>query len=669
MVNTSLQIDFKMKKQPKTFAERARDIERKFKGRNDNVSKRTKESLYDDLRAEQEAIKAQRGEGEPNQHAGGGTLDNGIVAEAGVQSGLDGNARPTTVVQPNQNPATIQPLTFNNSFAEGGRPPVQGVNELNTFGVQEISTEGPSTSGIMTKTPEAPGGGAGGPGAAGYLGAAEGAMDLGKMAFGDSGIDTTGATAAPEVKVGASAASGAMKGAKAGMAFGPWGAAIGGVVGGAAGFFGGKKAQKEAEKAQTNYDFNLNNQYKPNDYAYGGKMRYANGGEIEGPKHPTIHLPSNNPSLSEDENLDIRDKYGKRMKLSPDQIRGFDDQRTSDRQYDTDRQTAFQTQYKDWKGQKTGNSPNSKLSASDPVYQKFWTDMRNDYGKNTPRPMNPAVAGYYKEGPAGQGQGIHFDPKFRKIPFDSAQDREMLTDSNAYGGMINKFEGRHNSLIPKNKTTGVGDWLRDMFKSPGVDSDGKKIKSKVGKVLKENAGDALSYAGVVGDLFHKIDPAETPRGSRLNTQYKKSPYDEQRLINQVNSTGVNRALQEASTGDAGALRTNLLAAHLGKQKALGAGMAQADAVNRDEQQKENQFNLRRDSVNVQLDADWEERQAADKGAYETAKENRRASIYGSIAGIGREESNKKIVKAMYGYKYNAKYNKWENDKGESLTNA
>ena len=98
-------------------------------------------------------------------------------------------------------------------------------------------------------------------------------------------------------------------------------------------------------------------------------------------------------------------------------------------------------------------------------------------------------------------------------------------------------------------------------------------------------------------------------------------------------------------------------------------MANADNVKRDEQQKANQFKLSRDSQNVQLDERYEERRAADKGAYESAKEAKRASIYGSIAGIGREQSNKKIVKAMYGYKYNAKYDKWTNEKGESKTNA
>ena len=79
-----------------------------------------------------------------------------------------------------------------------------------------------------------------GVGIGGYMQAATGAMDLANMAFGDTGIDTSGRTAAPDVpSQGAAAASGAMKGAQAGMAFGPWGAAAGGVIGGVAGLIGG----------------------------------------------------------------------------------------------------------------------------------------------------------------------------------------------------------------------------------------------------------------------------------------------------------------------------------------------------------------------------------------------------------------------------------------------
>jgi hypothetical protein len=114
------------------------------------------------------------------------------------------------------------------------------------------------------------------PGIGAYASAATGALDLAKTAFGDPGIDKSGATAAPEVpSIGGAAASGAMKGAQAGMAFGPWGAAIGGVLGGAAGLIGGGKAQKAADTAERNFAYNEHNQAS-NSYHKGGKQDHAN---------------------------------------------------------------------------------------------------------------------------------------------------------------------------------------------------------------------------------------------------------------------------------------------------------------------------------------------------------------------------------------------------------
>jgi hypothetical protein len=121
-------------------------------------------------------------------------------------------------------------------------------------------------------TPEVSGAGAG-IGAGAVVGAASTALDLGKTAFGPTGIDTTGATAAPEVQSGAmGAATGALKGAAAGASFGPWGAAIGGVVGGAAGLIGAGKAKRDADKARHQYVFAQNSKLRQSDFAYGGKV-------------------------------------------------------------------------------------------------------------------------------------------------------------------------------------------------------------------------------------------------------------------------------------------------------------------------------------------------------------------------------------------------------------
>lgn len=104
------------------------------------------------------------------------------------------------------------------------------------------------------------------------VGAAGTAMELGQMAFGDTGIDTSGLTAAPEVQsTGMSAATGAVKGAATGAQFGPWGAAIGGVLGGAAGFLGGSKANRAAQEAATSFTYGQHNN-ESNNYKKGGEL-------------------------------------------------------------------------------------------------------------------------------------------------------------------------------------------------------------------------------------------------------------------------------------------------------------------------------------------------------------------------------------------------------------
>lgn len=103
--------------------------------------------------------------------------------------------------------------------------------------------------------------------------------DMGNQAFGSTGIDTSGATAPPDVpSQGASAATGAMKGAAAGKAFGPWGQAVGAVVGGASGLVGGKRAQDDANEAAFNYEVGQHNSAS-NSYKSGGNM-YFGGGQI-----------------------------------------------------------------------------------------------------------------------------------------------------------------------------------------------------------------------------------------------------------------------------------------------------------------------------------------------------------------------------------------------------
>ena len=108
------------------------------------------------------------------------------------------------------------------------------------------------------------------------LGALAGVAELGNMAFGDTGIDTSGATAAQPMqsKFGA-AAGGAMKGAMAGKDFGIAGTLIGGTLGGVAGLFGRGNQRKDNNMAAVN-NTSANDKKFNNAYANGGPMHAIN---------------------------------------------------------------------------------------------------------------------------------------------------------------------------------------------------------------------------------------------------------------------------------------------------------------------------------------------------------------------------------------------------------
>lgn len=123
-------------------------------------------------------------------------------------------------------------------------------------------------------------GGAEGPGPGAYIGAAAGALELGKMAFGKPDIDTSGKTDPGEyTSAGAGALGGALKGSQAGSVFGPLGLAIGGVLGGAAGFIGGKKAKEAQVDAKANYTYSQAKAFN-NKYSGGGFMDNIDPNEL-----------------------------------------------------------------------------------------------------------------------------------------------------------------------------------------------------------------------------------------------------------------------------------------------------------------------------------------------------------------------------------------------------
>jgi len=65
--------------------------------------------------------------------------------------------------------------------------------------------------------------------------------------------------------------------------------------------------------------------------------------------------------------------------------------------------------------------------------------------------------------------------------------------------------------------------------------------------------------------------------------------------------------------------------------------------------------MQKDQINAQLEGDYINRRAQDVGAFESTKSKLQRQIAEDAGAIGREEVDKKLVKEMFGYKWNGKY--------------
>lgn len=126
-----------------------------------------------------------------------------------------------------------------------------------------------------------------------------------------------------------------------------------------------------------------------------GTGKYAFGGEVDnGKKRPAIHLP-NDIGIEPDKLAKITSAYQKKEGLSDDELKGFQDQRISDRANKAGR-APFELQYtRDWQAKRTGNSPNSKFSQTSPEYMEMVDARGKAYDTAYPRTVNPAVQKYY----------------------------------------------------------------------------------------------------------------------------------------------------------------------------------------------------------------------------------------------------------------------------------
>lgn len=277
-------------------------------------------------------------------------------------------------------------------------------------------------------------------------------------------------------------------------------------------------------------------------------------------------------------------------------------------------------------------------------------------------------------GPIGAGVGAVVGGVSSALSSEKQKEEEQK--------MLNTASQKNNSMYSSDfgyggkKKYAVGGNLDDIFKvmnplEPNTDlpaEDAKvamantpDIKTKLGKrleflkdkgskLVKDNYADVLRYAPVVANAkqLADLDKPQYERLDRLDNRYEKDLADEAALTNQVEQEAANtrRALTNASTGSAGALRSNLLGLNLSSSKALSDTMLQADNINRNENRSAQQFNLNVDQTNLRQANLENDINARNQGVYESNKSALISQLGDDIGNIGKEEKYKQMIEDL-----------------------
>lgn len=545
-------------------------------------------------------------------------------------------------------------------FEQGGelRERVQGIQPMTTAGLADLGATQPLST-ELAKSPVPVGDGAkgsGGPGAGAIVGAAGTAMELGQMAFGDTGIDTSGLTAAPEVpSQGMAAASGAVKGASAGAAFGPWGAAIGGVLGGAAGLIGGGKAKRDANEAATNFTFGQHNKAS-NGYRSGGDLlaeTYAEGGSLD-PIQKAARLRETGSDMPTSDKYRDLDGSGLKSQLIADNLNNKDSNMSgwnTKSQSMQDRDTAYGQVYRNEASKRKDLDYNDgKWSVLDDNQVKAYDEKYGeDYNTNY-RGGGKMLANMYHEGGA-PGHTHDIDFQAENDSFMAQQKMGQPLAQPVPRPMASAF-----SIDPVG-IQNVADLApsTELMKRRDPNHD-KGLDEVMGKP-KFNAGELLRYAPAamnMAQLANQKAPASIGL-DRLGNRYNEQRVDERGLQNTVqNSVSNNRdAILSSSGGSGSAARANLLASQLQGAKAESNAYQAAGAENRQDNIRGQQFNLGVDQANVSQANQETNLNLEQQAAYKSNKSKLLSQIGNDLGGIGQEELFKRYPELM-GLSYGAK---------------
>jgi hypothetical protein len=465
-------------------------------------------------------------------------------------------------------------------------------------------------------------------------------MDLGKTAFGRSSQDTSGTNPSTQVNTTNMIGTSALKGASAGMAFGPAGAGIGAIVGAGVGLLGAKKAEKNQKL--NDYRYTLGNFNK----SYG--EQYAYGGEIDPPA--TLPLRS----------ADLENSMERYKLLRASAVRGSN----------------VKTDYKP-----DLRSPEQAM-------------MDYQYLRDSAKPNFKVNSGYKPNLTDPETAQILYN-KLRNNKFAMGGKLNQMSDGGDYYENL-KLNARNqdpNSLGLQNFLKPIGTTVPYTIETqPRIDvSNANRIitsgpstfdilkynANKIGNVINNNAGNIARYAPIAANAYQlsQLKKPQEEKLKRLDNRYAPSYVDlaqQQNIVNQeLNNT--NSAIQESGASQ-GASRNAILGSQLNKTKALSNAYMNAEAQNRQQDDRAQTFNLGVDQTNLQQsnsELDINDRNSA---AYRNEKSKYISAIGNDIGEVGKEQVQKKMISTATGYTYDGKYVKSPDgnivvdpDTGEAMT--
>lgn len=294
-------------------------------------------------------------------------------------------------------------------------------------------------------------------------------------------------------------------------------------------------------------------------------------------------------------------------------------------------------------------------------------------------PYSKGNHGPYDLKATGDGDGVPdmFDTRLTRKLFDIDMSRPSL-DVSGLNLPDLEFNGSNNNTNKSNTPSNKRSLLNTLSNNPlgvtGVDNNlnTSLLQDKIAnttptdatvnttnsndsnfKFDSSNLNGLLRATPVIGNLAQllKKENPEVESLDRLDNRYQKDLFDEQTLLNSIrNTTGTTRrAILEASAGNTGAARSNLLASQINEAKAIGEAFLRGEDINRNENTKEQNFNRQTDQFNIGQSNNEKVMNAQNRAAVQNQKQALLNAVLEDVGNIGRENQFNDIFKKTTGY--------------------